>query len=191
MRSNRLRLIGAAAAVLGGMFWMVKAVAILVTGVQPPLLFEVAPVLFALGLIGLHARFRRGGGLSGMIGLVLACVSGSVAVLGVVTTSPSSGESFSAAILGSFLANLGALVFLGVAVRRERVLPGRWSFLPLTMGLATFPLVAVGGALESINERLLEVPLVLLALAWMGLGYLIWLPSFAKRDSGGARVPTA
>jgi hypothetical protein len=40
------------AALLGGLAWTVKGVVILVGYQQPPLLFDVAPTLFGLGLLG-------------------------------------------------------------------------------------------------------------------------------------------
>ena len=46
-----------------------------------------------------------------------------------------------------------------------------WSALPLAMGLGG-PLLA-GGGLALMNERLLEIPIALVGLAWMLLGYLV------------------
>lgn len=127
----------------------------------------------------------------GTIGLVSAIVSAPLAALGVVTMAPtSSSESFSPAIFGSFLATLSGLVLLGIATRRTNALPGRWRLLPLMMGICIFPLMAVGGALESINERLLELPLILIALAWIWLGCLMWSPSTTS-VRGDAHAPTA
>ena len=37
------------AAMLGGVMWLVKGSAILVTGAQPPVVYEIASVFFALG----------------------------------------------------------------------------------------------------------------------------------------------
>jgi len=172
MRSKAVRVAGIAG-MLGGACWAVKALAILATGNQPPLLFEVAPALFVVALIGLHARLESRGGLPGTIGLVFAVLSGLFALVGLVLPSAPGGESFSPWIFGAFIANLASLVLLGIAARRSGALPGRVSLLPLALGVSTLPLIAVGGALESVNERLLEVPLVLIGVAWIWLGYLI------------------
>ena len=161
---------------LGGACWVVKSVSILLTGIQPLWFFEVAPVLFALGLIGLHARVGGGGGLPAPIGLTLAILSGGLAVVDLVTTEPTSSESFSPVTFGAFLANLAALIFLGIATRRTAALPAPWRSLPLAIGVLTFPLLVVGGVLESISGRLLEVPLLVIAVAWIWTGYLILAP---------------
>lgn len=156
---------------LGGLFWILKAGAILLTGNQPPFLFEVAPMLFAGGLIGLHARIDGRAGVVGTIGLGLAIVSGVTAVFALLIPSSSGSESFSPLILGTYLTELGSLIVLGMAARRTRAI--RWSLLPLIVGIATFPLIAVGGALQMLNPRLLEIPILLLGATWVWLGYAI------------------
>lgn len=174
---------------LGGAFWIVKGVAILLTGDQPRFLFEIAPIFFALGLIGLHTRLDGQGGSLATVGLGLAVTSGVLAIVGFVATFPmTSSEDFSPLIFGSFLAHLIGLVILGIATRRTRALPGRWRVLPLVMGVSIFPLLAVGGILESINERLLELPLVLIGLPWILLGYHIWSPVIVHGDASGPTV---
>ncbi len=45
---------GGLAMTLGGLFWVLKAGAILLVDYQPPLIFEVAPLLIALGLLDLY-----------------------------------------------------------------------------------------------------------------------------------------
>ncbi|MBA2725005.1 MAG: hypothetical protein H0U53_03350 [Actinobacteria bacterium] len=190
MKSETWSRLGGICAMLGGAFWVMKSVAILLTGIQPPLVFEIAPVLFAVGLIGLHARFRGGGGLPAAIGRTLAGASGGLAVLGLVYSPPNStDESFSPAIFGAFLANIAALILLGIATRLTSAFPTRWSYLPLAMGVSTLPLMAVGGALESISERLLEIPLLVIAIAWIWAGYLIRASQISV--PGVARGPTA
>ena len=58
MASSALIRIGGLAAMVGGLLWVVKGGAILLTGQQPPVVFEAALPLFALGLLGLHARLE-------------------------------------------------------------------------------------------------------------------------------------
>lgn len=166
---------GGLAALLGGSFWLIKGLSILATGIQPPLLFEIAPLLLALGLVGLHARLGGRGGKPAMIGLILAVISASLNVVSLINFSTLGEESFSPWIFGGFLANLASLIFLGLrSARISGVLPNRARWLPLILGISTFPLVIIGGImLEPINERFLEVPLVLIALAWIYLGYQI------------------
>lgn len=60
-----------AAAFLGGLFWVSKAALIMSVGDQPEYLFEIAPLLFASGLIGLHRGLQ---GTGGQIGRVGACL---------------------------------------------------------------------------------------------------------------------
>lgn len=55
MSASRLAHWGGLAAMLGGVLWVLKGGAIILTGEQPPLLFQAAPPLFAAGLVGLHA----------------------------------------------------------------------------------------------------------------------------------------
>ena len=80
------------------------------------------------------------------------------------------------------LATVAGLVLLGRTARRTNAFPPPLHNLPLAMGVAT-PLLmtVVGGVLEAINERLLEVPLVVLAVGWIGLGAAI-----SSQSSAGA-----
>jgi hypothetical protein len=66
------------------------------------------------------------------------------------------------------------LVLLGSATSRARVFPHPWSALPLFVGVGGPLLILVaGGGLALISERLLEIPLVLVGISWMLLGYSI------------------
>lgn len=186
-RGPAIRL-GGLAALLGGAAWTIKGGAILLSGNQPPYLFEAAPTLFALGQLGLAALLPEGAGRLRRIGIALAALSGLAGVLAVFMLESASDESsFSPWVFASFLSNLAALIVLGIAVRRSAVSASPLRWLPLGLGIMTFPLVAVGGALEQINDRLLEVPLVLLGLAWIRLGCLI---AFA-RSAAFQAVPSS
>lgn len=166
------------AAVTGGAMWAAKGVAILITGDQPPLLFEVPLVLFPIGLLGLHRRLGdrgsgwvRYGGTAAWAALASGVITGLTVVLaGKDAPEVLVGSGIAITALGTVL----GLLLLGKAARVARLFPGRWRSLPLALGLSTIPAVSVvGGALEAIHERLLELPLVVIALGWILLGRAI------------------
>jgi len=177
------------AAAVGGVLWAVKGTAIVLTGDQPEYIFEVAPLFFALGLVGLHARLEGRGGRPARVGGALAWAG--VALAGVsaavyVATTDDEAFPLSATMPLTALSILVGFVLLGIAVRRADALPGRWRSLPLAI-VAGFPLmIVVGGVLEALNERLLEIPLVVVGLAWIALGYAIC----RVPDAQGAPAPT-
>jgi hypothetical protein len=165
------------AAALGGVLWAAKGTAILLTGDQPEYIFELAPLFFALGLLALNGRVEGGGGEAARFGgalawSALALVLASAALYFV--TGEDEGFPVGVTIALAALSILAGLVLLGIAVRRTDALPGRWRSLPLAIGAGAIPLMMVGGILEPIDERLLEIPIVLLGLAWSALGYAIW-----------------
>lgn len=186
---------GGAAAVVGGACWAVKAASVLLTGDQPPILFEAGFVLFPVALVGLYAIMGRRGGRLALCGLVLAVVAEVSAVvvglgvlLGPDDLMPSEDT---VTVLTPFivLAGIGtfaALLLLGLAVRRTRAMTGRGQILPLALAVSAVPLMVIGGALESVNDRLLEGPLLLLGIAWIGLGVVV-----ARVDSQDAREAAA
>ena len=165
------------AAIAGGAMWAVKALAVLATGEQPPLLFELPLLLLPVGLLGLYARLDGAGGRAGRNGAVLATValvSGVVAAVIFVADPHADGFAPGLAIAGSALGTVAGLVVLGVATRRAHLFGERFRSLPLWLGIATPPLMMfIGGVLAAIHERLLEVPLVIVAVGWMWLGMLI------------------
>ncbi len=181
--------VGAVAAALGGAAWLIKAVAILATGDQPPLVFEVAPLMFALALLGMRAMLgARPQECTGVVGGWAAAVAAALAVASLAMTfgASSSGEGFSPLTFSTFLCVLGGLILIGLASRHRTELARPVRVLPLLLGVFTFPLVAVGGVLEAVNERLLELPLVVLGLAWIVLGRSMWTgPAAARAHHGG------
>lgn len=130
------------AAGVGGGLWVVKATAIVLTGDQPEYIFEVAPLFLALGLVGLHARLRgRGGGparVGGMLAWAGVVLGATTAAVYVATTD---GEAFPLGFTFrlTMLLVIGALVVLGIAVRRAGALAGRWRSLPLAMVAGVIP----------------------------------------------------
>jgi len=150
---------------IGGLMWIIKGASILLTGDQPPVVFEAAMPLFAIGVVGLGARL---GGPLGMAGGVVACVA---AASSVVAVSTELAPFIAIAGFGPFL----GLILVGSAALQARVFPSPWNALPLAIGLGGPLLVLAGGGLALLNERLLEVPIVIIGLAWVILGYSVLL----------------
>ena len=166
MSSSNLVRWGGLAAMVGGLMWVVKGGAILLTGQQPPVVFESAMPLFAVVLLGLHARVDARGGRLGKAGVLVSYAAlASAAIVLVAPLAP----FYAVAGFGPFL----GLVLLGSATLRARVFRPPWSTLPLAMGFGGPLLILAGGALAMISERLLEIPIVLVGLAWMLLGYSV------------------
>jgi hypothetical protein len=126
--------------------------------------FEAAMPLFAVGLLGLQARLDGRGGTLGKAGVLMAYAALASAVI--VLIRPLAPFI----VLAGFGPFLG-LVLLGSATLQARVFAPPWSTLPLAMGLGSPLLILAGGGLALISERLLEIPIVLVGLAWMPLGY--------------------
>jgi hypothetical protein len=154
---------GGAAALIGGVAWLVKGLVIVVGADQPPLLFEVAPMLFGMGLVSVaHSTMppsRRRAAVFGLAGV--ATCAGMVALVTELV-----GEVAGAALAISSLTLLVGLLTVG----RVRPWPGRLAWW---IGVAMVPALIVGGLLAEIDERLLELPLICLALAWMVAGWAL------------------
>jgi hypothetical protein len=166
MTSSALIRLGGLAAMLGGLLWVVKGGGILLTGHQLPAVFEAAMPLFAVGLLGLHARLDGRGGPLGKAGVLVAYAAlASTVIVLIAPLAP----FYAVAGFGPFL----GLVLLGSATLQEGVFRLPWSALPLAMGLGGPLLILAGGGLALISERLLEIPIVLVGFAWMLLGYSV------------------
>lgn len=138
---------------------MVKAAAILATGDQPPVVFEAAPLAFAVALGGAALGLQPTGPRRTA---ALALAVGALATGATALVSDLLGELLGAALAVSSLALVVGLLLL------DRTLPSlRPGWL---IGVATVPSVLVGGALAEVDERLLELPLLGLALGWLWWG---------------------
>lgn len=173
---------GGGAAVFAGFCWMAKAVLILVTGDQPALLYEMAFLFFPLAVVGLYASLPRDAGTrdrAAVAGVAVAAGAEVAAVglslaqaFGPATWEPR-GDTVTLLTPLYVLAGLGsfvALFLVGLAVHRRRALPGRARSLPLLTAVGALPLLALGGLLGLVQERLVEVPVLLLGAAWMAIG---------------------
>lgn len=174
MTSPSLIRVGGVAAMLGGAMWIVKG-GLIMLGAPDPDLFIPAQLFFALGLLGLHTQLAERGGRSGRIGGGLAYVAVALSVVNVPYSVffaedwPQTPFPFNFTYLLAGLAIFVGLVFLGIATLRAGAPPGRWRILPLIVGLAAlFPV----WILAFIH---LEVPVVVLGVAWMSIGYALWL----------------
>jgi hypothetical protein len=158
--------IGGAAALLGGLAWSVKGTVILLGGDQPPLLFETAPVLFGIGLISV-AYSTMPPSRRRTAALALAAVSAFAGLAALVS-------DLVAEVAGGALAISSLTLLIGLLTLARR---GRWP-APLAwwIGAAMIPALVVGGILSEFDERLLEIPLVCLGLAWMVVGWAALRP---------------
>ena len=180
--------VGAGAALVGGCLWIAKGGAILVTGHQPPLMFEAAAFTFPVALRGLDALLRRrepaphrAAATAAMVALVAGVAL--LALFAVVDEPPDVVTSLAAATMG--LATVTSLLLLGAACRRSGGLPAPWARLPWIMGLALVPSMSVvGGLLAAIHERLLELPIVAYGVAWVILGYAMLAAARVPLDAG-------
>ena len=171
------------AGALGGTAWTVKATVTLVTGDEPPAMFAIGFALFPFALLGLWSLVHKAEGRAPAVGGILASAAAVSVVLAVLVRAaggaavePSDDEVTMLTpfiVIGGFGA-FAALLALGLAARRARALAAPYISLPWAMGLAVIPLLIVGGALETVDERLLELPIVLIGLGWIALGTAIW-----------------
>ncbi|MFD7072602.1 hypothetical protein ACFV9G_00210 [Nocardioides sp. NPDC059952] len=165
--------LGGVAALIGGLAWTVKGTVILIRGDQPPLLFEVAPMLFGVALLSVaYSTLRPSRRRAAALGL--AAVS---AIAGVVAlASELVGEVVGMALAISSIALLIGLLLL--PRRGQRPAPLAWW-----IGATTLPALLVGGLLSELDERLLEVPLTCLGVAWTVLGWT----ALSTRSTRGRR----
>lgn len=189
MTSSSIVRWGGMAAMLSGGLSVVKGVAILVSDADPSFV-PPATLLFALGMVGLHARLEGRGGPLGTVGVLLAwvvVVASVVNLIGLALPIPTPGEPGASTLLQitymvAFLGILVGLLVLGVAALRARVIAAPWGAVPLAVGVLWFPLQAVGFVVAD------GVGLILGGLAWGLLGYVLWVESGALAAQPSSRV---
>ena len=170
MASSGLIRWGAVGLMLGGVIWVVLGLSALVgylqaiPGREDVVLFVLAHLLLAVGLVGLHALQEDSYGRLGRAGFYIALVAIAARVLGAVVFLAGS-SALEWISLPATLGMLVGFVLYGVATLRARVLP-RWYGLALIVSLPVSLPVAVYGT-------------VLFGLFLVVLGYVLWL----RRDA--------
>lgn len=158
------------AAAIGGLLWATKSVAILATGLQPDYIFELAPSLLALASLGLVlAWYREGSGTRFHVGLAtLAVVAAGTASLSYALTGDDEGL-FGPAMMIATLSMIVILFWVGRPLWRTRD-GGLWRAIPYPLAWSFVIALPLGGLLAALNERLLEIPLLVISIEWIWLG---------------------
>ena len=156
---------GAIGFVLSGLVWFVLGLSALlgylqaIPGREDVVLFLVAHLLFAVGLVGLHALQKDSYGLMGRAGFYIALAAVAARALGALVFLAGSVALEWISFPGT-LGMLVGFVLYGIATMRAKVLP-RWYGLVLVVALPlTLPLATYGTTLFG---------LILLVL-----GYALW-----------------
>lgn len=161
--SRRWGTLSGSALLTGAALIAVKSLAILITGNQPQLLFEISPLFLGLGVLLLSPALELEGSrrwIVPVLGLTSLLAGAASAVTEIA------GEVFGPAIATATLAAICGAVVSGWNPRgdaRKRAL--------LLVGLAVVPAMVVGGMLSEINERLLEIGLLGYAAVWGLAGF--------------------
>ena len=161
---------------IAGLLWSIKSISILVADYQPAFVFESAPMFMGLAALGIASNVKNSGTprLAVLVFAILAVVNGALAVLLHALTGDS--DAFGFVLMLSMLNVLAVLSYGGWLVRA-------WSLTPIAVFVVTLVALPVGGALAEVDERLLEVPLLIVSAAWISLGVRFW--------ADGSRAPAA
>jgi len=144
--------------------------------------YTVGLVLFPFALLGLWSTLRWAAGRAARVGGIVAAIAavcgvGSLVVRAVGGSSvvPVVGEftPLSPFATGAGFGTFVALVALGIAVRRTRVLAPGLAWLPLALGVADFAFRVAPGTTGA-SGRLHPMPVALLGLGWIALGVALW-----------------
>lgn len=164
--------LGALAAGVGALLWAVKSVAILVTGEQPPMLYELAPACFAAGVLLLALELPvavRGTRRSRLPGVVLGGAATAVGVLG-AGAEVAGQPAASGALLGACVAAASAAAVVCARPWPWRARPGHEVLAVRRAAVGTalvlLPAFVLMGVLAPFGERLIEVGLLAVAASW-------------------------
>ena len=132
-----------------------------------------APVLLAIGLLGLRARYKIGGSVL-MFG---AIVGGLLVVVGTlvqfITPDYSVSETYYYVWLGGVLVLNICLSILGILALIQKPLP-RWNWIPLVAGAWILLLPLLAGIMgDSPSPTIFIAVLVIMTVAQVMLGYTL------------------
>ena len=173
MNRRQLLVLCGVSALIGAALWVYKGIAILVSGNQPDHAFEIAPFFFGVAAVTLLYAVISGIGRPRWLVVTFAWLAVTAGVVAAVAHFAEKEDEFGdLAYLVNFLSILVLLFMIGGDIRRKKLLP-RWSFTPSLLAWGLLLALPVGAALEGINERLLEIPLVVAASGWMMLSIAV------------------
>jgi hypothetical protein len=123
-----------------------------------------------LGFEDPAARIRRRAGLGYWCGVV-TIVLGTVALAAVTAGADAVGGL---AALGTSLTWIIGLMGVGLATAELRAVSGRSTSLPFRMGLGAVPAFVAGGVLTLLDERLLDLPVLVYGVLFLVLARQLW-----------------
>jgi hypothetical protein len=131
-----------------------------------------APILLAVGMLGLRARYKIGGGVL----LFGAALGGLLVIVGTLvqflTPDYSVSEAYYGVWLGGVLVLNLCLSIFGVLALIQKPFP-RWNWLPLVAGAWILLLPLLAGIIGSPSSPIIIAVLVIMMIAQVMLGYLL------------------
>jgi hypothetical protein len=138
-----------------------------------------APILLAVGMLGLRARYKIGGGVL----LFGAALGGLLVIVGTLvqflTPDYSVSEAYYAVWLGGVLVLNLCLSIFGVLALIHKPLP-RWNWLPLVAGAWILLLPLLAGIVGSPSSPVIIAILVIMTIAQVIIGYILQADSSQK-----------
>ena len=131
-----------------------------------------APILLGIGMLGLRARYKIGGGVL----LFGAAVGGLLVIVGTLvqflTPDYSVSETYYGVwLFGVLILNL-CLSIYGILALTQKPLP-RWNWLPLVAGVWILLLPLLAGIIGSPSSPIIIAVLVIMTIAHVMLGYML------------------
>ncbi len=175
--SVRVPRLGSLGAVLGGAMLAVMNLVPFtgfgaLTAALPDWLQFLLPLFFLVAILGLHSLSRGRTGTLGRAGAGLILLGLVSMIAGMLSLAYS--DALWALVFAGLLGTFFGFVLFGIAVMRAGLL-GRWSFMPLVVGVLGLASAFNGEPAYSRTGYSAGMVLWLLfALAWVLLGYALW-----------------